>query len=316
MDAYPPGGPALVDQLLVGAIDLHHHGFPEINFELRTRTEDLEEIRNSQRAGMGGVVIKSHMWPTVGRAYLLRSMVPGIDVIPSITLNTVVGGFNPTSIESAAEQDARVLFMPTWSAANDLRRGGVSKFFSGYLKGIAALKPERGLTVTGPDGKVLPEVKECLAVAAHYGMCVFTGHISPRESIALAGCAKDYGIDEVVFSHPDSNSVGATRDEIREMNALGAVCEFCALGFLYQRISPKTALEILADVTADRAIITTDYFYDWVPPGAEMMRMLIGTFLRHGVPAADITRMVKTNPERLLRRANRPKLAVATPDAA
>jgi predicted metal-dependent phosphotriesterase family hydrolase len=142
-------------------------------------------------------------------------------------------------------------------------------------------------------------------------MCVFTGHISPRESIALAECAKDYGIDEVVFSHPDSNSVGATRDEIREMNALGAVCEFCALGFLYQRISPKTALEIISDVTPDRAIMTTDYFYDWVPPGAEMMRMLIGTFLRHGVGESDIRKMVKTNPERLLRRANRPPFAAA-----
>jgi hypothetical protein len=300
--AYPPGGAALVDRLLVGAIDLHHHGYPEINFELRTRTEDVEELRNSQRAGMAGVVIKSHMWPTVGRAYLLRSMVPEIDVIPSLTLNTVVGGFNPTSVESAAEQGARVLFMPTWSAANDLERGGISKFFAGHLKGIAALKPDKGLRVTGPDGKVLPGVKECLSVAGQYGMCVFTGHISPRESIALAECAKDYGINEIVFSHPDSNSVGATRDEIRAMAALGAIHEFCALGFLYQRISPKTALEILAEVTPDRAIMTTDYFYDWVPPGAEMLRMLIGMFLRHGVSAGDIEKMVKTVPERLLGR--------------
>lgn len=304
-EASPPGGPALVDQLLIGAIDLHHHGYPEINMELRTRTEDVEELRRSQRAGMAGVLIKSHMWPTVGRAYLLRSMVPGIDVIPSITLNTVVGGFSPISMESAAEQGARVVFMPTWSAANDLERGGISKFFGKYLKSIGALKPERGLRVTGPDGKVLPEVKECLAVAGQYGMCVFTGHISPRESIALAESAKQYGIDEVVFSHPDSNSVGATRDEIRTMASLNALCEFCALGFLYQRISPRTAVEILEDVTADRALITTDYFYDWVPPGAEMLRMTIGTFLRQGVSAADITKMVKSNPERLLSRATK-----------
>lgn len=306
-DPTPPGGPALVDRLLMGAIDLHHHGYPEIHLDIRTRTEDVEELRRSQRAGMAGVAIKSHMWPTVGRCYLLRSMVPGIEIIPTITLNTVVGGFSPISLESAAEQGARVVFMPTWSAANDLERGGVSRFFAKYIDSIAVLKPEKGLRITGPDGKVLPEVKECLAVAGQYGMCVFTGHVSPRESIALAGCAKDYGIDEIVFSHPDSNSVGATRDDIRVMASLGAVCEFCTLGFLYHRISPAEAADIVREVGADRALISTDYLYDWVPPGSEMMRMTIGTFLRNGIGAADITKMVKTNPERLLGRARKPE---------
>lgn len=300
MEANPPGGPALVDELMIGAIDLHHHGYPEVHMNVRTRTEDVDELRLSQRAGMRGVVIKSHMWPTVGRTYLLASMVPGIEVMPSITLNTVVGGFSPTSIESAAEQGARIVFMPTWSAANDIERGGVSRFLAKYVKNIGALKPDKALRVTGPDGKVLPEVKECLAVASQYRMCVFTGHISPRESIALAESAKDFGIDEIVFSHPDSNSVGASRDDIRVMASLNALCEFCALGFIYHRISPRAAAEIIGEISADRCVITTDYLYDWVPPGAEMMRMTIGSLLREGVSAPDLRKMVRTNPERLL----------------
>jgi len=291
-----------VNALLVGAIDLHHHGYPEISFDVRTRTEDVEELRLSQQAGMAAVVLKSHMWPTVGRAYLLNKMDLGIQVIPSITLNTICGGFDPIAVESAALQGAKVVFMPTWSAANDIEQGGFSRLMKGYIKAVGGLSADRGLRVRGPGGHVLPEVKECLAVAAQYGMVVCTAHLSPDESIALATCAKDFGIQEVVFSHPDSRSVGASREQIRDMAQLDALCEFCVLGSLpgFQRISPQAIIEIVEEISPERAIITTDYFMDWNPPGAEMLRMMMGSLLEFGMPFGHITKMVRTNPERLL----------------
>jgi hypothetical protein len=138
-------GTAVLDHLLEGAIDLHHHGYPEISFDVRTRLEDVEEFEHSRRAGMAAVVLKSHMWPTVGRAYLLSRAVPGIDIIPSITLNSVVGGFSPIAVESAALQGARVLFMPTWSARNDLERSGFSRLMRRYVPSVGAIAPEAGL---------------------------------------------------------------------------------------------------------------------------------------------------------------------------
>ncbi|MFG1260824.1 DUF6282 family protein, partial [Xanthobacter flavus] len=143
---------------------------------------------------------------------------------------------------------------------------------------------------------------ECLAVAAEHKMLVCTAHISPKESIAVAQKAKDYGIESVVFSHPDSNSVAASREEIRDMVALDAVCEFCTLGMLpqFQRISPKLAMEIVSEISADRAIITTDYFFEWSPPASETLRMLAGTFLDLGMPFSDVRKMMKDNPARLL----------------
>ena len=298
----PPGGPSLTDELLKGAIDFHHHGYPEISFEARTRMEDADELSLAQEAGMTGIVLKSHMWPTVGRAYHLRRLVPNIEVFPSITLNFSVGGFNPLVLESAALQGARVVFMPTWSAAHDMERGGMSKYLRNFIKRAHDLKPEAGLRITNADGRVRTEVAECLAVAAEHEMVVCTGHVSPTESIALADRAKDYGIDEVVFSHPDSHSVGATREEIRDMVQLGCVCEFCALGTLpaFQRISPTTAMEIIAEISAERAILTTDYFFEWAPPASETLRMLIGTFLQEGMSSEDVRMMVTDNPRRLL----------------
>ncbi len=133
-------------------------------------------------------------------------------------------------------------------------------------------------------------------------MLICTGHISPEESIALAQRAKDFGIDAVVFSHPDSHSVGASREQIRDMVQLNAVCEFCVLGMLpaFQRISPKTAAEIITEIKAENAVITTDYFFEWAPPASETLRMLAGTFLSLGVASSDVRKMLRDNPMRLL----------------
>jgi hypothetical protein len=287
----------------VGAIDFHHHGYPEISFDARTRVDDVAELTCAREAGMAAIVLKSHMWPTVGRAYHLKRIVPGIDVVPSITLNHAVGGFDPLVIEAAARQGARVVFMPTWSAAHDRERGGMSKYLATFLRRAGTLKSDAGLRVTGADGKLRSDVAECLAVAREFRMAVCTGHIAPRESVVLASAARDIGIEAVVFSHPDSHSVGATRDDIREMVRLGAVCEFCVLGMLpaFQRLHPNAAIDIIREIGAERCIITTDYFFEWSPPAPESLRMLIGTFLDLGLPANDISVMVRDNPARLLR---------------
>ena len=140
------------------------------------------------------------------------------------------------SVESAARQGAAFMFMPTWGAAHDIERRGVSTDLRQILDRFDV--PSGGLRVTDAAGRLRTEVNECLAVAAEYGMAVATGHVSPRESMALAAGAKDHGIETILFQHPDSNSVNASRHDITEMAALGATIEICSVGLLpaFQRI--------------------------------------------------------------------------------
>ena len=299
---HPPGGLTVIDELLKGAIDVHHHGYPEISFDVRTRMEDVDEFAIARDAGMAGIVLKSHVFPTVGRAYHLKNLVPGIEILPSITLNFAVGGLNPMAIEFAARQGAKMLFMPTWSAAHDMERGGMSKHLRHHIDRAEGLKQEKGIRLTGPDGKLTQQTKECLDAARQFGMVVCSAHVSPQEAIALADGAKEYGIDEVIFSHPDSNSVGATREEIRDMAQLGAVAEFCALGCLpyFQRIRLSDFAEIVSDIGADKSILTTDYFFEWAPPASETLRMMIGSLLMLGMSEEDIRKMVRDTPARML----------------
>jgi hypothetical protein len=294
----------LLDQLLRGAFDLHQHGYPEISFSCRTRVSDLDNLIASRAAGFAGIVLKSHFWPTVGRAYHLKRQVPGIEVYPSITLNQVVGGFDPLAVESAALQGARVIWFPTWGAAHDRERGGISSsILPLFLKRAATLPVKEGLRVTDERGKVKGEVLECLAVALEHQMLICTGHISPRESIALAAAANGVGIKQLVFTHPDSGSVGATREDVIEMVKLGAVYEVCAIGLMpfYQRIKIGEVVKLISELGTGNIILSSDYFHEWFPLSSEAMRMIIGTLLDCGISASDIATMVCANPRRLLR---------------
>jgi hypothetical protein len=56
----------------------------------------------------------------------------------------------------------------------------------------------------------------------------------------------------------------------------------------------------MSEISPDKVILTTDYFFEWAPPASETMRMLIGSFLMLGMPEEHIKKMVRTNPARLL----------------
>jgi hypothetical protein len=290
-----------VDRALEGAFDLHRHGYPEVTYEVRTRLEDIDDLTACREAGFRGVVLKSHLWPTVGRAYHLRRAVPGLEVIPSITLNACVGGFSPLSVEAAALQGAGVVFMPTWTAANDIDRKAASVHIIEKALPRAKLEDFPRLTVLGPSGELLPEVVETLAVAEEYGMVVFSGHLSPAESLALAESGLGAS-GRFVFSHPDSGSIGATDADIEAIMATGAILELCALGVQpgFQRISPAQMKDLADRYGAERCIITSDAFFSWAPPSAETIRTLAALLLDLGSTVDEVSQLVSGTPAKLL----------------
>jgi hypothetical protein len=290
------------DRLLEGAIDTHCHGYPEISFDVRMRTEDLEAFRLAAQAKMKGIVLKSHMWPTIGRVYQMKDKVEGIEVWSSITLNSSAGGFSPWVTESALKQGVKVIWLPTWSARNDLQRGGFSRLMKPWLPTLNRMKPEEGLSVFNSSGELDQNVKEVLALAKDYDVAIFTGHISPQESLAVAREAKKMGFKKLLLSHPDSNAVGATMEQVKQFAEMGFFIETTFLGLLpaFWRISLKEICQRIKEVGARRWVLSTDAFFEWTPPPAEMMRMFIGSVLSAGMSADEVDLMVRKNPSELL----------------
>ena len=289
-----------LDELVVGTIDLHCHVYPEMTLEHEARQDDVELIEGALRARMGGVLLKSHFWPTVARVYYLKKRFPEIQIFSSITLNRVSGGVDPLVVESAALQGASAVIFPTWQAANDLERGGFSRLVRERLP-RAANDRRPGLTIVG-NGRLTTEASEVLDVAKSFNMLVCTGHLSPKEGLTLIDGARQRGL-QVLFSHPSSHVVGASLDEMRQAAEMGAYVEFTALYGLSVRfhLPPRESVKVIQSIGAEYCILTTDHFNAWVPPMPEMMRLGMGQLAECGVPIADLRRMTVDNPRRLLR---------------
>ena len=103
----------LVEEILKGSVDLHVHAGPDPNQE--RRLDALETARHAYEAEMGGFVLKSHDYLTAPLAYALSRMYPGLLVAGAIALNRAVGGLNPDAVQVAANLDARVVWMPTFT---------------------------------------------------------------------------------------------------------------------------------------------------------------------------------------------------------
>ncbi|MEE9241384.1 MAG: DUF6282 family protein [bacterium] len=286
------------DELLEGAIDLHAHIFPQARLEEPGRVLDHEWARLARDAGMRGFAMKSHLWPTMAQARILSETFPGLAAIGTITLNNNVGGFCPFSAESAVKLGAKIIWMPTFSAANDIQVGAYSKRIAAWYQHDP---PGEALTVFGGGGKILPEVDAIMEIARDAGAVIATGHLSAEEGVALARRAKVLGLEKFIFTHALNRAVKASDAQMREVAELGYFVEHCFLSTfpMWQNLAPQKIAEAIRLIGPGRSIMTTDGQMDFNPPPPEMLRMFIATMLQLGMDKEDIEWMVKRNPAKL-----------------
>ncbi len=276
-----------IEQLLQGSIDMHIHCGPDPS--VARRVDALQGARQAQEAGMRAIVIKSHEYPTAPLAYIVNQIVPNITVFGSIALDFEVGGLNTYALEASAKLGAKVVWMPTFSSANDKKKKGLN---------------EPGITILDEEGKLLPVVGEILDIVKNYRMVLATGHVSVPEAFALVDEARRKGVPKIVVTHPLMESLGDTLSlkEQQQMADKGAFIEYCfsITMPLTMRLDPMKIVEAVRAVGAERCIMSTDLGQAHNPAPAEGMRMAIATMLRCGLTEKEIGLLVKVNPAKLL----------------
>lgn len=284
-----------------GAFDLHTHGYPEIRPGFGVELDDVAMAECARSRGMAGYVLKSHLWPTMDRAYHIHQQVDGIRVVPSVVLNSLVGGIQAGVLETAITQGAGAAWFPTWSSANDLTRGGFSARLKQMLPGLEALM-KQGLTVLNSVGGLTPEARDVLRVAKEHEIVLGTGHLSGKEAVALADAAQHIGYERLIFTHPDSHSVDAADEDIVEAAKCGAYIEWRFIGTL--RVSPRIGtqqvVEWIARIGADRCVLTSDTFGGSSLPEPDIFRSHLGALRDLGVVEEDLRKMAVYNPQFLV----------------
>jgi hypothetical protein len=290
------------ENMLQGVFDLHTHGYPELVPGFGAELDDIKMATYARSRQMAGYVLKSHLWPTMDRAYHVRRQVPGLAVVPSIVLNTLVGGIQPGVLETAIIQGAGAAWFPTWSSENDLKRNGFSSLIRKLLPGLQPLMSQ-GLTVLAESGGLTPAASDVLRVAKEHGIVMGTGHLSAPEVLALAAEANRIGYERLVFTHPDSHSVKAADEAILEVARLGAYIEWTFVGMLpeHHRIKPNQVIEWIWKIGPGRCVLTTDTFGPAPLLEPDLFQLYLGTLRNLGMSHEDLQVMAVKNPTFLAR---------------
>ena len=266
---------------------MHIHCGPDPRVE--RRVDALQVACQAQEAGMQAIVLKSHEYPTAPVAYILSQIVSDITIFGSICLDLEVGGLNIYALEASAKLGAKVVWMPTFTSANDMKING---------------RGEGGISVLDSNGRLLPVVNEILNIVKRYQMVLATGHISALETFVLIEQAIKKGVSNIVITHPLWPRGGAQLDlpEQQRMAGEGAFIEHCfsiTMPFP-DRLDPMKIVEAVRTVGAERCILSTDLGQAYNPSPAEGMRMAIATMLRCGLSEREVELMVKVNPATVL----------------
>lgn len=287
----------LSKDLLVGAFDMHVHGYPEIHLGLGMALDDVEQAEYAKLKGMAGYILKSHIWPTMDRVYHIRQRVEGIKIVPSIVLNSILGGIDPGLLEAAILQGCEAAFFPTWTSQNDLERGGFSRTIAKELPSLKSFL-QQGLSVLDHEGKLTSNARDVLRVAHDANITLATGHLSGLEVVALAHEAERLGYRKLVVTHPDSKSVVASEAEILESVKSGAFIEWTLHGMMpkSQRMHPSKIVEWIARIGPEQCVVTTDVFGRSSLPEPDEFQLYLGLLHEFGVSTDDIKLMSHTNP--------------------
>lgn len=202
---------------LKGVIDMHVHSNPDIRHRAY---DDFELMEAGIRVGARAIVIKTHQGTTVDRAYLCNrhnELVHHGDndftMIGSVTLNRQMGGINPAAVESGLKLGAKVIWLPTQSARNNLikQNGDLST-------AVDVIQ----------DGKIVPELKTIFQLIKDYDVVLGTAHISPEECFQVVEAARNAGVKKIVVTHPEWWLVGMSlEDQVRIVQDYNVILEHC-----------------------------------------------------------------------------------------
>jgi hypothetical protein len=273
-------------RLLDGAIDVHVHSYPDE----RPRSIDAIDVAKLARSRkLRAIVLKNHYDSTAGLAYIVRKVVPGIEVFGGLALNLSVGGINTAAVEHMAAVSGgwgRIVWLPTFDAENQVRTSNENRPFVAVTQ----------------NGELLQAVKDVIAVIAKRDLVLATGHSAPQETLLVLREARRHGVRRMIVTHAMNTPVSMSVAEMQEAARLGALVEF--VGGSLTSADAEARMNRYADAIRQIGPEFCVLSSDLGQPGNALPPDGFGEFLvslrRRGLTAQEVDRMAKQNPARLL----------------
>jgi len=273
-------------QPLRGIIDIHAHSGPD---SLPRNVDAVDLARLGTARGMRGLVLKNHYESTAALAYIVRKVVPGIEVFGGIDLNLSVGGMNPSAVERMAMMKGgygRVVWMCSFDSEAQVRYS----------------KENRAWVSVSKDGELLPEVKQVIGVIAKHNLILATGHSTPSEDILLIREGLKQGVKHIVVTHAMIAPIHMQIPDMQEAARLGAFVEFVYNGLIgpYKEFEFADYARAIRAIGPAHAILSSDLGQVQNPVHPDGWIAYLAGMKKEGFTDAELHQMTEVNPARLL----------------
>jgi hypothetical protein len=319
----------LTQELLKGAIDIHVHPGPHLLSSPR-RVDPMEAAIEARDAGMRAIVLKDVFEMSNGIAWLVNRHVPDFTVYGGLILNTVYGGMNPRAFKTAIYYGDGAKYLDFGAHSTYYQAAKEGRVVDGKFVALSELYPKfkteeldrcTRIPIDDDPGPELDEMLKLLADNPHIYMD--TGHVSAEEAVRLVELKERYGYERVVVS--SSVTKIAKMEQLKHMAGKGALIELSFAAYTAPQMIPLThyyvekeyasidegmtatpgsgireVAEQIQELGADHCVMSTDFGRYALSTPVEGLRQFITCMLDLGIPAEDIRKMVRTNPEWLL----------------
>ncbi|MFD1881364.1 DUF6282 family protein [Paracoccus pacificus] len=282
-----------IDALMNGAVDLHIHSGPSLH---PRKVDHIEVMRQADEQGMRAILLKDHYYPTMPITKLINDNLGfKAEAIGSIVLNNPLGGLNPSAVDYALKQGARVVWMATAHAKNHMDHEASKpgfKFPQNTRKTVAPIP----LTLTDDNGVVRDEVKQILDLIAEADAVVSGGHHHVSELFPFYEEARARGVKRLFLNHPTYVNECSFQD-ITALVGMGvkmehSICMFVESTF---KIFDEDHLKSVVDAAGvDHTFFGSDLGQMKNPDPAEGMRQIIAMLLELGYSDDDVRKMTST----------------------
>jgi hypothetical protein len=290
-------------ELVRGGYDPHIHISPDV---VERRISDIQLARRFLELGLAGFGLKSHYTSTAERARVVSEAVPGVHVLGAITLNRAVGGLNPTAVEIAAREGARIVWFPTVSSENEQHEvlaadpNGKVPVWVKFELSIrdAGIVPEP-VPVVDESGELLPQARAVLEVIARNEMVLATGHLSRDEIFTLVDGAVASGVRDIVITHPEFPSQRISPQDQMALADKGALMERAFTTPHTGKCTWEQIFEATRAVGPARTVWATDLGQQFNPPVEDGLALMADQFLAAGFTEGEVRVMAVENTRRI-----------------
>jgi hypothetical protein len=280
-----------------GICDLHIHTAPDVYPRL---ADDVDVALSCRDAGIRAIITKCHFESTASRAYYASKAAEGIAVFGSLVLNSPAGGLDPLVVETQLRLGIKEVWMPTAYAKAHAEIHGAPGSFGFRNSGFKSMASP--ITVLDEDGKLLPNVREIIALISEHDVILGTGHLSREEIFPLVRAAVDAGCKKVLVTHPHFHPPDLDDSSVLELVSMGALVEFCASTVQpvpgYGRMDQ--VVKTMKAVGATNAIVSSDAGAPTKPMPPETLAPYLYSLTVKGISKEEIRIMSVENPARLL----------------